>query len=892
MMSTFASLPINTIKDDFSHQLAQHDTLILSAPPGAGKSTCLPLWLLFFPFLKNTKIYLLQPRRLAVKNIATFLASQLNEKVGETVGYRLRNEVKTSKSTKLEVITEGILTQIIQNNPDLEKTSLVVFDEFHERSIHGDFAFALTRDVQQGLRDDLKILLMSATLDIDYLTKALPDAKVITSEGRSYPITYSYNPPKQNRYWRDHAIAVIKEQMLSHKGSILVFLPGVADINFIANAVSQSCLDDLLCCPLYGALTLKQQQVAIQPCDKGMRKLVLATNIAETSLTIEGVNMVIDCGFEKVAVYNNTSLINKLTQQVIAKDSAIQRAGRAGRLMPGQCIRLYAKDNFERRPEQAVSDIQQTDLLPTLIEAARWGVSSLASLPLIELPASIKEKKSWQELENLGIVNQEYKLTQHGESVAKLPCHPRFAHMLLKAQEINQETALLGCIITALLEEKDVFSSKNKGVTVGCNIEHRIEKIVASWQKAHGVMANIIKQAISLAKSLDVLKEELFKNEPNSKKLNKDTHSIAQTITSSITHVINEAVYELPMSFTGLLIAFAYPERLAKSRQKGGQFICANGKGVTLNEEDELSTESFLVIADIMQIENSSSNSSAKLLVKLAAKIEIAKIEQYFTSLVIDKEQAYIDETSGRINAKNTKKIGAVTLHESPLDKKLSESAVSEMWSSYVLKKGLSALNWQKQDNALLARWRWLNSVYPHYGLTDVSEEALLATLDDWFSPFTGDIKSVDKLGKLALADMLLGLLNYPQIQILKQAAPTHFIGPTGRRCPITYSEKSSPKVSLPMQELYGETQTPSVGKVDIALLENKQPMRSTPLLIEFLSPAQRPIQLTQDLPQFWSGSYKAVQKDMKARYPKHYWPDNPESAKPFNKTKRHLKDV
>ncbi|MGB0937033.1 MAG: ATP-dependent helicase HrpB [Colwellia sp.] len=885
-MSTFASLPINAIKDDFSHQLANHDTLILSAPPGAGKSTCLPLWLLSFPFLKNTKIYLLQPRRLAVKNIATFLASQLNEKVGETVGYRLRNEVKTSKNTKLEVITEGILTQIIQNNPDLEQTSLVVFDEFHERSIHGDFAFALTRDVQQGLREDLKILLMSATLDIDYLTKALPDAKVITSEGRSYPITYSYNPPKQSRVWREHSIAVIKEQMQTHQGSILVFLPGIADINFIANAILQSCPDDLRICPLYGALTLKQQQVAIQPCNTGMRKLVLATNIAETSLTIEGVNMVIDCGFEKVAIYNNTSLINKLTQQVIAKDSAIQRAGRAGRLMAGHCIRLYSKDNFERRPEQAISDIQQTDLLPTLIEAARWGVSSLASLPLIELPACIKEQKSWQELQSLDIVNHEYKLTAHGESVAKLPCHPRFAHMLLKAQEISQETAFLGCIITALLEEKDLLSSKSRDVAVGCNLQYRVEKIVANWPKAHGVMGNIIKQANALAKSIGLFNKKLNK-EPN-----KDTHSNAQRGTSYISHDVNEAVHELPMSSVGLLIAFAYPERIAKSRQKGGQFICANGKGVTLNEEDELSTQSYLVIADIMQIENSSSSASAKLLVKLAASIEKVQIEQNFTSLIIEKEQAYIDEVSGRVSAKHTKKIGAITLEESPLDTKLSVSAVSEMWSDYVLRKGLGALNWQKKENALLARWRWLNSTYPQYELADVSEQALLATRDTWLSPFTGDIKSIDKLGKLALSDMLLGLLNYQQQQILKQATPTHFIGPTGRRCPITYSEGSVPKVSLPMQELYGETQTPSVGKVDVALLENKQVIKSTALLIEFLSPAQRPIQLTQDLPQFWSGSYKAVQKDMKARYPKHYWPDNPENAKPFNKTKRHLKDV
>jgi len=439
LMSALVSLPIEAIKTSFCQTLSEHNTVILSAPPGAGKSTCLPLWLLKLDPLSNKKIYLLQPRRLAVKNIATYLASQLNEAVGETVGYRLRNETKVSKNTRLEVITEGILTQIIQHDAELSDCALVIFDEFHERSLHGDLAFALARDVQQGLRDDLKILLMSATLDIKKITEALPDAKALASEGRCFPVELTYKAPVNSQRWRDHALGVIKQQSVEHQGSILVFLPGIADIRFIAQALTDSLSDDLLLCPLFGDLTLKQQQQAIAPCQQGFRKLVLATNIAETSLTIEGVNLVIDCGLEKVAIYDSASLMNKLVQKQIAKASAVQRAGRAGRLMAGKCIRLYAKDEFERRPEQSANEIAQADLLPTLIEAARWGVNALADLPMLELPAKVKEAQAWQELRSLAIVDRQNRLTQHGQQVAQFPCHPRFAHMILSACSISKK---------------------------------------------------------------------------------------------------------------------------------------------------------------------------------------------------------------------------------------------------------------------------------------------------------------------------------------------------------------------------------------------------------------------------------------------------------------------
>jgi len=850
-MSALVSLPIEAIKTPFCHTLSEHNTVVLSAPPGAGKSTCLPLWLLKLEALSGQKIYLLQPRRLAVKNIATYLANQLNEVVGETIGYRLRNETKVSKNTRLEVITEGILTQIIQHDAELTDCALVVFDEFHERSLHGDLAFALTRDVQQGLRDDLKIVLMSATLDINNVTKALPDAKVLASEGSSFPVEIIYSAPVNRQRWRDHALSVIKQQAVGHEGSILVFLPGIADIRFIAQALTDLIPDDLLLCPLFGDLTLKQQQQAIQPCQHGLRKLVIATNIAETSLTIEGINLVIDCGLEKVAIYDSASLMNKLVQKQIAKASAVQRAGRAGRLMAGKCIRLYAKDEFERRPEQSANEVTQADLLPTLIEAARWGVNSLADLPMLELPINSKEQQAWQELQSLTIVDKHNKLTQHGQLVAQFPCHPRFAHMILFASNMSKKThhhefTFLSCILAALLEERDILAPDQ--ARFNSDISHRVDKLRSQWHKPYGALANIVKQVKNLAK---------------------------RTQLKNINSFVTDA---LPMENIGLLLACAYPERVAKARGSLGDFICANGKGVILDEQDALAGESFLVIADLMQ-------SRGVLRVRLAASIDLSQIEQVFAEGIIEKDLAVLDEVSGKIIARSQTRLAALVLQETINKNTLTTENISQMWCQLIAKKGLALLNWQDKDLALKARWQWLTNFFPQYGLPDISDQALLKNLAHWFSPFVGEIKSKAKLAKLDLSAMLLSQLDYQQQQILKQAAPSVYVGPTGRHCPITYSKEKSPKVSMPMQELYGSTQTPRVG----AILGTSEGQQGIPLLLELLSPAKRPIQLTQDLVQFWVGSYKAVQKDMKSRYPKHYWPDDPVNAQPTNKTKRHL---
>ncbi len=842
-MVVSTSLPIEAIKTQFCQTLDEQNTLILSAPPGAGKSTCLPLWLLSLPSLVNKKIYLLEPRRLAVKNIATFLAKQLGEKVGDTIGYRLRNETNVSSATRLEVVTEGILTQIIQSDAELAGTGLVVFDEFHERSLQGDLAFALTREVQTALRDDLKVLLMSATLDVDYLVNALPDAHIISSEGRSFPVDIGYQAPKKHHYWREHALAVIKDKISVHQGSILVFLPGVADIRFLVEHLMPLQTSKLKICPLYGELTLKKQQQAISPCTQGQQKIVLATNIAETSLTIEGINLVIDCGKEKVATFDGASLMNKLEQKQIAKASAIQRAGRAGRLMPGQCIRLYAKEDFERRPKHSTNAIQQADLLPTIIEAARWGVTSLNELPLLELPSKVKEQQAWFELQSLDIIDNKQMLTKHGDKVSKLACHPRFAHMILMAQTHSKQTTMLACLIASLLEEREIF--KGEHAQFNSDLTARLQLIIHQ-KTSSGLIARIIQQACRLAQQLQ---------------LKFTTHS-------------------LDIAKVGLLLAYAYPERIAKARGKHGDFICVNGKGVSVHEQDVLAGENFMVFAQITL-------RKGQLTARLASRISAAEIESNFSNKIELHDIAKFDDKNARIVTQRQTSLGAITLSEMPLQQAASSETISSMWCELITKKGLGILPWKAKDLSLRSRWQWLNEHFPEFELVAIDEESLLAQLSIWFAPFVGEIKTKSQLAKLDLSQMLLSLLSYQKQQWLNQAAPTVYVGPTGRNCPIAYDVERSPKVSLPMQELYGLSHTPNVGIV-AGVNEQKQ---GIPLLLELLSPAQRPIQVTQDLVKFWSGSYQAVQKDMKSRYPKHYWPDDPANAKATNKTKRHIKE-
>lgn len=850
-----APLPIDNIKADFLSALNSHLTLILSAEPGAGKSTRLPLWLLEENFgiqgKAHGKIYLLQPRRVAAKNIAIYLAEQLAEPVGQTVGYRLKNESKVSKDTRLEVITEGILVQIMQADPELENTSLIIFDEFHERSLQADLAFALARDIQQGLREDLSLLVMSATLATDELQQALPDAFSLQTSGRSFPVTVEYQPIKNIRAWREQAVSVIKQTLVAHEGSILVFLPSSGDIRFLAKALENSINEELIVCPLYGDLSLTEQQQAIQPCQKNVRKIVLATNIAETSLTIEGINIVIDSGLEKVAIYDENTLTNKLVQRNIAKSSAIQRMGRAGRLSAGHCIRLFNEEEFQRRSLQNGLAIHQADILPIVIEAARWQVSGLADIPLLDLPNDNVENQAWQTLINIGVVDDKRKLTAHGQEVVKLSCHARFAHMIILAKKLEQKyhrkgLAYLACFLAAILEERDVFSREQ--ARGNSDIAQRI-RFILSNQKSYK-NRQILIQAKKLADKVKI----------DSSNKNFDKNESAN----------------LPVDNLGILVYLAYPERLLKRRNNAGDYLASSGKGVTLDSNDAFNNEEYLVAAHLTQFQQ-------QLQIRLAAVVDIEQLIVWQLVKLNEHECLYYDEKSERIHAVKQKRIGAIIFAEKPANSLMNTEKVSALWREQVTKKGLTLLNWQKEDRDLLLKWQWVNSISNESERPDfpnVSEQSLIENIPDWLEPFVGNIKTKAQLAKLNVSEMLLSMLDYQQQQWLKKCAPSFYIGPTGRKCAIRYSLEQAPIVSLPMQEVYGLQISPTVGESNSKIN----------LTFELLSPAKRPIQVTADLAGFWQGSYKAVQKDMKAQYPKHFWPDDPANAQPTNKTKRHMK--
>ncbi|WP_371376562.1 ATP-dependent helicase HrpB [Thalassotalea aquiviva] len=836
-------LPIYEIKSSLLQAIENHNMVILNAPPGAGKSTCLPLWLLDIEKYQNEKIYLLQPRRIAAKNVASYLAQQLGEDVGQTVGYRLRNETKVSPKTRLEVVTEGILTQLIQQDPELTGCSLVIFDEFHERSLHSDLAFALCQDIQAGLREDLSLLLMSATLASTHLQQALPGVVTLTSHGRSFPVEIDYRPPSTLRTWRENALAEINKAIRTHQGSILVFLPGVADIRYLIANLKGQLPPHMLLTPLYGELSLTAQQQAINPAPAKMQKLVLATNIAETSLTIDGIDLVIDSGLEKVAIYDVNTQANILKLQQTAKDSAIQRAGRAGRLGPGRCIRLYSQEDFSRRNEHNISEIMQSDITSLILEAARWGVNSLAQLPLLEHPKATTEQAIWTQFELLGMVDQQHKLTKHGHSVSKLSCQPRLGHMLVKAKALEgkikeNHLTLLACTLAALIEERDII--RHQQANQDCDIEHRLRLFSQKPEQFKQVLWQVKRLASQLKISSKVL-------------------------SSSFTH--------LPVNMAGSLLALAFPEQVAKNRGKLGEFLTASQKGVFIFEADTLANEDFIVAARLTTVKH-------KTYVSLGCKVELKQLQALNIFQPHTRYRLEYDEQGDKILSFEQKLLGPLLLSQTPKPVN-DDNLVAQLWAQQVVKHGISWLPWQEKDLQLRTRMRWLEQHSKDVDLPNVEDAELLANLAIWFMPFVGQIKSKAQLAKQNLSDMLLSMFDYQQQQTLNRLAPEFFIGPTKRQCPIRYSLQQNPIVSLPMQELYGLQITPMVG--------DKQSGKQVPLILEILSPAKRPIQVTQDLQAFWQGSYKAVQKEMKSQYPKHYWPDDPANAEATRKTKRQL---
>lgn len=806
------SLPVAAVLPELLTALKTAPQVLLSAPTGAGKSTWLSLQLLQQGPVAG-KILLLEPRRLAARNVAQRLAEALNEKPGETVGYRMRAQSCVGPRTRLEVVTEGVLTRMIQRDPELRGVGLVILDEFHERSLQADLALALLLDIQQGLRDDLRLLIMSATLDNDRLCQRLPDAPTIVSEGRAFPVERRYQPLAAHLRF-DEAVAMATAELLRNEnGSLLLFLPGVGEIQRVHEHLASRVGSDVLLCPLYGALSLEAQRKAIVPAPAGMRKVVLATNIAETSLTIEGIRLVVDSAQERVARFDARTGLTRLVTQRISQASMTQRAGRAGRLAPGICLHLLAKEQAERAAAQSDPEILHSDLSGLLMEVLQWGCHDPTSLFWLDRPPEVNLQAARRLLLMLGALEGE-RLSARGRKMAAMGNDPRLAAMLVNADE--GDSAATAAMLAAILEDPPRGG--------GTDLSGLFSRRQPGWQQ----------------RSQQLLKRLQVRNgEPDSALI-------------------------MP------LLARAFSDRIARRRGQEGRYQLANGMGAMLDADDALGRHEWLIAPLLLQ---GSASPDARIL--LAQPLDIASLIQACPDLLRQSDKVEWDEAQGTLKAWRRMRIGQLTVSVQPLAKP-SEEELHQAMLNGIRDKGLSVLNWTPEAEQFRLRLHCAAKWLPEYDWPAVDEASLLATLENWLLPHMTGVQSLRSLKSLNVTQALRGLLDYAMLQRLDSELPGHYTVPTGSRITIRYHEDNPPALAVRMQEMFGEAKTPTIAQGRV------------PLVLELLSPAQRPLQITRDLSAFWQGAYREVQKEMKGRYPKHVWPDDPANTAPTRRTKKY----
>jgi len=838
------TLPIHQVIPQIISTLSTSNRLVLQAPPGAGKTTAVPIALLEEAWLQERQIIMLEPRRLAARNAAARMAELLGEKVGETVGYQIRADRCVSKKTKILVVTEGILTRMLQGDSALENTALIIFDEFHERNLHGDLALALSLQSQELLRDDLKIMVMSATLNTEALSSLLDNAPVITSEGRSFPVENVYldnKTPHPSPMQLTGVIAkVVVNVVHSERGSILIFLPGVREIKNVEAKLHEMLKDNnIIIAALYGDMSKQAQDAAIRPSSEGRRKIVLATNIAETSLTIEGITVVIDSGLQRVSTFNSGSGMNRLHTVTISQDSATQRSGRAGRLSPGKCYRLWHE--HRQLAQHSVPEILTSDLTPMMLELANWGVDEADELQWLDLPAASARKPASDLLNSLGAL-QGTTITDHGKAMLALGTHPRLAHMMIKASSLGLGES--GTLIAALLSEKDIFSGSARHAA-------DLAQRMTALQERHGgdnIDRGACKRVLTTA--------DLFQ-----KKL-KSSASLQKSSADMV----------------GVLLGFAYPDRIAKCRDlKSSRYILSGGKGAKLHMEDELFGEPYLVIADL-----DAAQTDAR--IYRAASITKAQIENYFSELVSTERRTRWNGETERVEAREIIKLGAITLHEQPVQN-IDNADLAAALLGAIRENGLDTLSWSKEAVGLRQRVDFLNYNRANSShaaniigeLPDLSDRWLLEHLENWLLPHLDGVKSFKTAQKINTYPMLLSMLSWEQQQRIDTLAPAKLKVPSGSNIILNYENPASPVLAVRLQELFGMLNTP--------LLINE----TVTLTIELLSPAHRPIQVTKDLKSFWDNTYAEVKKELRGKYKKHYWPDDPYNAIATNKTKKRM---
>jgi ATP-dependent helicase HrpB len=828
-------LPVTTALPELAAALSRTGLAVLQAPPGAGKSTGVPLALLDAPWLAGQRMLVLEPRRLAARAVANRMASLLGESVGETVGYRMRLDTKVGPRTRIEVVTEGILTRQLQRDPALDGVGMVIFDEFHERSLQADLGLALTLDVRRQLRPELRLLLMSATLDGEAVSRLLDDAPLVSAPGLSFPVETRYAERESSEYLDRQLAAAIHRALRDDAGDLLVFLPGAGEIRRVECLLAGKVAAQLH--PLYGDLPREAQERAILPATDGQRKVVLATNIAETSLTIEGVRVVIDAGLERRNLFDPRSGMNRLETVPISVASADQRRGRAGRLAPGVCYRLWTEARQRSLATHTPAEIVNADLAPLALELACWGTRDPAALAWLTPPAAGPLAQARELLQTLGALDGETRITAHGREMHRLGTHPRLAHLLLCAQQAG--VASTGCALAALLGERDILRSRPN--ERDADLRTRLE-LLARESDASG--------------------------HPDA-----DRHALRQVQRSAESFARQLGLRGKPVSIdmheAGWLLASAYPDRIARARAPGsGRYQLSNGRGACFAEAQSLANSEFLVIADL-----DAGQREARIFA--AAPLTIDELDRHFGEAIQDVLRVYWDEREQAVLTRRQRRLGELIIEDAAIRDPDSAQIAAAMLDG-IRSMGLDALPWtaelrQWQARLLLSRAAQPDATPPW---PDVGDAALLATLDDWLLPWLDGVARRAHLVRLDLRAALHGLLTWQQQQQLDTFAPTHLEVPSGSRIAIDYLDGPVPSLSVRLQEVFGLRETPRIAGGQISVL------------LKLLSPARRPVQVTRDLESFWKTAYHEVRRELKGRYPKHYWPEDPHQAEPTRRAR------
>ena len=824
MARTFdTTLPIDVALPRLTAALAAHDAAVLVAPPGAGKTTRVPLVLIDEPWAKDKKILVLEPRRLAARAAAARMAATLGEQVGGTVGLRVRFGSKVSKRTRIEVVTEGIFTRLILDDPSLEGIAAVLFDEFHERSLDADLGLALARDAQQGLREDLKLLVMSATIDGARVASLLDGAPVVESEGRSFPVAMRYLGRDPRARIEAQVADAVERALRAETGSALVFLPGAGEIRR-----TETLLRERVCDPavdivaLYGALDAREQDKAISPSPPGRRKVVLATSIAETSLTIEGVRVVIDSGLARVPRYEPDVGITRLETVRVSRAAADQRTGRAGRVEPGVCYRLWDEPQTGSLEAYTRPEMLSADLSSFVLDLAQWGVGDPATLAFLDPPPAAALAEARALLTELGAIDARGRITDEGRKLRALPLPPRLARMVVDAGAAG--AADTAAAIAALVTERGLGGDD-------VNLEHRLDQ---------------------------------FRRDRSRRA--EDARAMVKRWAGIVSEAPSRAGRRGGDSSAGAILALAYPDRIAKNRGGGqGGFLLANGRGGNVDPASALAREPFLAVAEL-------TGAAAASRIVLAAPIALAEIEARFADRIEDRDAVTFDAGSASLRARRTRRLGSIVLAEQV--KPVSPDAgTAHILAEGLVRLGLDRLPWSKATLQFRTRVEFLRRAEGEEW-PDLSDEGLGKSAAEWLEPILLDKTARSDIGPDDLSDAVMTLLPWKLRRRLDEEAPTHFTAPTGSAVPIDYGAEQGPTVSIRVQELFGLAKHPAIagGRV--------------PLVLELLSPAHRPVQVTCDLPGFWRGSYADVKVEMRGRYPRHPWPDDPTTAPPTRRAK------